>query len=40
MGPIAHTCFNRLDLPLYKTYEKLHEKLICAVENTCGFYTE
>uniref|UniRef100_H2YQB8 E3 ubiquitin-protein ligase n=1 Tax=Ciona savignyi TaxID=51511 RepID=H2YQB8_CIOSA len=38
--PKAHTCFNRIDLPPYETYEKLLDKLTCAVENTCGFYTE
>ncbi|XP_002127387.3 E3 ubiquitin-protein ligase SMURF2 isoform X1 [Ciona intestinalis] len=38
--PKAHTCFNRIDLPPYESYKKLLEKLTCAVENTCGFYTE
>nr|CAB3266414.1 E3 ubiquitin-protein ligase SMURF2 [Phallusia mammillata] len=38
--PKAHTCFNRIDLPPYETFEKLLDKLTCAVENTCGFFTE
>jgi len=38
--PKAHTCFNRIDMPAYESYEKLYNKLTCAVENTCGFYTE
>eukprot|EP00731_Ephydatia_muelleri_P029437 Em0020g1081a len=38
--PKAHTCFNRLDLPPYETYEKLYEKLTCAIEQTVGFYVE
>ncbi|XP_076803668.1 E3 ubiquitin-protein ligase SMURF2-like isoform X2 [Clavelina lepadiformis] len=38
--PKAHTCFNRIDLPPYESYEKLQDKLTCAVENTCGFFTE
>jgi len=32
--------FNRIDLPPYESYEKLLDKLTCAVENTCGFFTE
>ncbi|XP_055346728.1 E3 ubiquitin-protein ligase NEDD4-like [Paramacrobiotus metropolitanus] len=35
--PRAHTCFNRLDLPPYPTYEALRERLIQAMENTEGF---
>ncbi|XP_074651887.1 uncharacterized protein LOC141906479 isoform X2 [Tubulanus polymorphus] len=35
--PRAHTCFNRLDLPLYPTYAELRQKLITAVESTAGF---
>ena len=38
--PKAHTCFNRLDLPPYETYEKLYEKLTCAIEQTVGFHVE
>ncbi|XP_072030008.1 E3 ubiquitin-protein ligase SMURF2-like [Amphiura filiformis] len=38
--PKAHTCFNRLDIPPYETYEKFLEKLTCAVEDTCGFTVE
>ncbi|XP_021360527.1 E3 ubiquitin-protein ligase NEDD4-like isoform X4 [Mizuhopecten yessoensis] len=35
--PRAHTCFNRLDLPPYESYEELRKKLLTAVENTEGF---
>ncbi|XP_014261551.1 E3 ubiquitin-protein ligase SMURF2 [Cimex lectularius] len=38
--PKAHTCFNRIDLPAYKTYNKLYDKLCQAVEETCGFAVE
>ncbi|XP_047145857.1 probable E3 ubiquitin-protein ligase HERC4 isoform X1 [Hydra vulgaris] len=35
--PVAHTCFNLLDLPKYPTYEIMKEKLNQAVENYEGF---
>jgi len=35
--PRAHTCFNRLDLPPYTSYEELRSKILVAVENTHGF---
>lgn len=38
--PRSHTCFNRLDLPPYKTYEQLVEKLTFAIEETEGFGQE
>ncbi|KAL1964283.1 hypothetical protein VTN77DRAFT_7103 [Rasamsonia byssochlamydoides] len=38
--PKSHTCFNRLDLPPYKTYETLQQKLTIAVEETLGFGQE
>ncbi|CAH1794803.1 unnamed protein product [Owenia fusiformis] len=38
--PKAHTCFNRIDIPNYETYEKMLDKLTCAVEETCGFAVE
>uniref|UniRef100_G1NZR5 E3 ubiquitin-protein ligase n=1 Tax=Myotis lucifugus TaxID=59463 RepID=G1NZR5_MYOLU len=38
--PKAHTCFNRIDIPPYESYEKLYEKLRIAVEETCGFAVE
>ncbi|KAL2016390.1 hypothetical protein VTK56DRAFT_3812 [Thermocarpiscus australiensis] len=38
--PKAHTCFNRLDLPPYKTLEQLQQKLTIAVEETMGFGQE
>jgi len=38
--PRSHTCFNRLDLPPYKSYEQLLEKLTFAIEETEGFGQE
>uniref|UniRef100_A0A8C3V0D7 E3 ubiquitin-protein ligase n=1 Tax=Catharus ustulatus TaxID=91951 RepID=A0A8C3V0D7_CATUS len=38
--PRSHTCFNRLDLPPYKNYEQLKEKLLFAIEETEGFGQE
>ncbi|KAJ3578145.1 hypothetical protein NPX13_g2423 [Xylaria arbuscula] len=38
--PKAHTCFNRLDLPAYKSLEQLQQKLTIAVEETMGFGQE
>ncbi|XP_034946431.1 probable E3 ubiquitin-protein ligase HERC4 isoform X2 [Chelonus insularis] len=35
--PVAHTCFNLLDLPRYKTKEKLKYKLLQAIQQTQGF---
>ncbi|KAF1769544.1 hypothetical protein GCK72_001361 [Caenorhabditis remanei] len=38
--PRSHTCFNRLDLPPYRSYEQLCEKLSMAIEMTEGFGNE
>ncbi|KTW26722.1 hypothetical protein T552_02728 [Pneumocystis carinii B80] len=38
--PKSHTCFNRVDLPQYPTYEMLVQKLTLAVEETVGFGQE
>ncbi|KAI5857099.1 hypothetical protein BZA05DRAFT_166177 [Tricharina praecox] len=38
--PKSHTCFNRLDLPPYKSFEALQNKLSMAVEETMGFGQE
>ncbi|XP_064610823.1 NEDD4-like E3 ubiquitin-protein ligase WWP1 [Liolophura sinensis] len=38
--PRSHTCFNRLDLPPYRSYEQLVEKLTYAIEETEGFGQE
>ncbi|XP_030388447.1 E3 ubiquitin-protein ligase Smurf1 [Scaptodrosophila lebanonensis] len=38
--PKAHTCFNRIDLPPYESYQQLCDKLTQAVEETCGFAVE
>lgn len=35
--PVAHTCFNLLDLPKYGSYEILQEKLLKAIEHNQGF---
>eukprot|EP00066_Takifugu_rubripes_P019350 XP_011608616.1 PREDICTED: E3 ubiquitin-protein ligase NEDD4 isoform X2 [Takifugu rubripes] len=35
--PRAHTCFNRLDLPPYESFEELRDKLHIAIENAQGF---
>lgn len=35
--PRAHTCFNRIDLPAYNSYQLVREKLLMAVENSEGF---
>ncbi|CAI2308630.1 unnamed protein product [Caenorhabditis sp. 36 PRJEB53466] len=38
--PRSHTCFNRLDLPPYRSYDQLAEKLSMAIEMTEGFGNE
>lgn len=38
--PRSHTCFNRLDLPPYKSYDQLVEKLTYAIEETETFGQE
>ncbi|KAI9294615.1 HECT-domain-containing protein [Neoconidiobolus thromboides FSU 785] len=38
--PKSHTCFNRIDLPCYKEYDVLVQKLTFAVEETMGFGQE
>ena len=38
--PRAHTCFNRIDLPRYRSYQALDAKLQLAIENTMGFGIE
>ena len=35
--PESHTCFNRLDIPRYESFEELREKLVFAIRNTQGF---
>eukprot|EP00899_Mesostigma_viride_P014895 jgi/Mesvir1/23406/Mv21098-RA.1 len=35
--PTAHTCFNHLLLPQYKSKEKLRERLVTAINNAEGF---
>jgi hypothetical protein len=36
MLPRAHTCFNQIVLPMYRTKEALKEKLLYAIENSIG----
>ncbi|KAL8639978.1 MAG: hypothetical protein Q9228_003049 [Teloschistes exilis] len=38
--PKSHTCFNRLDLPAYSSFDTLQQKLTIAVEETMGFGQE
>ena len=40
MLPRSHTCFNRLDLPPYRSRQELEEKLTIAIEETEGFGIE
>lgn len=40
MLPRSHTCFNRIDLPPYRTKAELEEKLTLAIEETEGFGLE
>ncbi|XP_037525567.1 probable E3 ubiquitin-protein ligase HERC4 isoform X2 [Rhipicephalus sanguineus] len=35
--PVAHTCFNLLDLPMYSSEAVMREKLRLAIQNTQGF---
>ncbi|XP_077556906.1 E3 ubiquitin-protein ligase Nedd4 isoform X3 [Haemaphysalis longicornis] len=35
--PRSHTCFNRLDLPMYESYQDLREKLVQAIEGSESF---
>merc|ERR1712013_680320 len=35
--PRAHTCFNRIDLPDYRSYEELKNKVVTAMEGSWGF---
>ena len=35
--PSAHTCFNRLDLPVYSSGDILARRLVAAMENAQGF---
>lgn len=32
--PTAHTCFNQLDLPAYKSAEEMREKLLVALQHS------
>jgi E3 ubiquitin-protein ligase NEDD4 len=38
--PKSHTCFNRLDLPPYRSKQVLEQKLVLAIEETMGFTQE
>jgi len=34
--PTAHTCFNQLDLPAYRSYEMLRDMMLLAINEGCG----
>lgn len=36
----CHCSFNRIDIPPYENYDKLYDKLLTAIEETCGFAVE
>jgi len=38
--PRAHTCFNRIDLPQYRSFVELRDKVVMAVEGSAGFDLE
>jgi len=38
--PPSLRSFNRIDIPPYESYDKLYEKLLTAIEETCGFAVE
>ena len=38
--PKSHTCFNRIDLPAYESYEDLERKLLLAIDESIGFEIE
>ena len=38
--PLAHTCFNRLDIPLYPTKDIFCTKLKQSIDETMGFHVE
>ena len=43
--PVSHfffclRSFNRIDIPPYEHYDKLYDKLLTAIEETCGFAVE
>ncbi|CAF1143871.1 unnamed protein product [Brachionus calyciflorus] len=35
--PVAHTCFNLLDLPMYSSEELMRDRLLVAIEHNAGF---
>jgi hypothetical protein len=37
---MAHTCFNQLVLPAYKSKKSMRQKLMTAIENAEGFGLE
>ena len=38
--PIAHTCFNRIDIPLYPSREVFSANLTQAIDETMGFHVD
>lgn len=39
-SPSFFPSFNRIDIPPYEHYDKLYDKLLTAIEETCGFAVE
>lgn len=39
-SPFLFSSFNRIDIPPYEHYDKLYDKLLTAIEETCGFAVE
>lgn len=37
---LLFSSFNRIDIPPYESYDKLYDKLLTAIEETCGFAVE
>lgn len=40
MNSFSFSSFNRIDIPPYESYDKLYDKLLTAIEETCGFAVE
>lgn len=40
VNPFPFSSFNRIDIPPYESYDKLYDKLLTAIEETCGFAVE
>ncbi|ORX59287.1 hypothetical protein BCR36DRAFT_276011, partial [Piromyces finnis] len=36
--PVSHTCFNQIDLPIYKSYSSLKRNLLLAITEGCDSF--